>query len=89
MLPMVLCAAAHHDQLAVLQQQFALFLRVLVAQGEFARRAQTKRSNHGVVPQFCLVIGILLPLAQKRAAQVQLLKREEASKPARRWGGTS
>ena len=42
MLPMVLCAAAHHDQLAVLQQQFALFLRVLVAQGEFARCAQAE-----------------------------------------------
>lgn len=58
MLPMVLRAAAHHDQLTMLQHQFALFLRALVAQGEFARRAQTKRSNHGVVPQFCLVIAV-------------------------------
>ena len=53
MLPMVLRAAAHHDQLTMLQHQFALFLRALVAQGEFARRAQTKRSNHGVVPLTC------------------------------------
>ncbi len=40
MQPVALGVAAHHNQLAVLQQHFAFFLRAFVFEGEFAGGAE-------------------------------------------------
>ena len=58
MLPIALRFAAHHDQLAVLQHQFALLLALPVAQGKFSGGAEAERGNHGVAPQFGFVIAV-------------------------------
>ena len=46
--PMALRAAAHHDELSVLQHKFAFFLRLFVFEGEFPRCAEADGCDNGV-----------------------------------------
>jgi hypothetical protein len=57
-LPVVLGAAAHDDELAVVQQDFVFFAGFVVAEGEFARGAEAEGCDDGVCAQFGFTIAV-------------------------------
>ena len=55
---MALRAAAHHDELSVLQHDFAFFLRLFVFEGEFARCAEADGGDNSVFAQAGFVVAV-------------------------------
>ena len=55
---MALGVAAHHNQLAVLQQHFAFFLRAFVFEGEFAGGAEAQRGDGAARCQLFFVVAV-------------------------------
>ena len=56
--PVGLGAAAHHDELPVLQHEFALFLCLFVFEGEFPRCAEADGGNYAVFAQTGFVVAV-------------------------------
>ena len=58
MLPVGLRLAAHHDQLAVVQQHLDLLAGLTVAEGKLAGGPEAHRGNHRLRSQLCLVVAV-------------------------------
>ena len=65
--PVGLGAAAHDDELPVLQHEFAFFLRLFVFEGKFSGGSEADGGDNGVFAQAGFVVAVPCPGCRRRS----------------------